>query len=97
LSEERITTVHQEAPIPKSKKAQTSSYCASEGMCLGFLFAVCRAFYPIMRLVCLADSKLPCLHLLKYFVLQADCMMKEHLPKIELAYSYISEPSWVTL
>ncbi len=55
--------------------------------CVGdFLFAVCHAFYPIMRLVCLADSKLPCMHLLKYFLHQEDCMMREHLQKVELAY-----------
>ncbi len=49
-----------------------------------------------MRLVCLADSKLPCMHLLKYFMVQPDCMMKEHLPKIELAYSAIP-PHMITI
>lgn len=43
-----------------------------------FIFAVCRAFYPIMRIVRLADSKQPNMHLLKYYVLQADRMLAEY-------------------
>ncbi len=72
--------------ISKSKNEQASSCCTSERMCLGFLFTVHHTFYPIMRFVLLADSKIPCMHLLKYFLRQEDCMMREHLQKVELAY-----------
>lgn len=54
-----------------------------------FVFAVCRAFHPIMQLIRLCDSKVPNMHLLKYFVMQADCMLMEYGPKIETTFAAI--------
>ncbi len=48
-----------------------------------FIYSCCQAFYPIMHLVRLADSKIPNMHFLKYDVLQSDQMLEKYLPKVE--------------
>ncbi len=55
-----------------------------------YLFAIARAFYPIMRIVCLADCCTPGMDKLKYCFLQADCVLKEQLPKIDIAYASLA-------
>ena len=48
-----------------------------------FIFAICRATYACMRVLCLADMKVPAMGKLYFYVLQADAMLKEHLPLVE--------------
>ncbi len=55
-----------------------------------FLFAIARAFYPIMRIVRLADCRTPGMDKLKYYILQADRILKEELPKIDIAYASLA-------
>jgi len=55
-----------------------------------YLFAIARAFYPLMRIVRLADCREPAMDKLKYYVLQADRVLKEQLPKIDIAHSALA-------
>ncbi len=55
-----------------------------------YLFAIARAFYPLMRIVHLADCQAPGMDKLKYYVLQADRVLKEQLPKIDIAYAALA-------
>ncbi len=44
-----------------------------------------------MRFVRMADSKQPCMHLLKFYILQHDQTLKEYLSKVEFIYAVISQ------
>ena len=55
-----------------------------------YLFAIACAFYPLMRIVHLADCCAPGMDKLKYYVLQADRVLKEQLPKIDIAYAALA-------
>ncbi len=55
-----------------------------------YLFAIARAFYPLMSIVRLADCCAPGMDKLKYHVLQADRVLKEKLPKIDIAYAALA-------
>ncbi len=56
-----------------------------------FVFAACHVFHPIMQLICLCDLKIPNMHLLKYYVMQADRMLKEYSPKVDMTYAVIPQ------
>ncbi len=55
-----------------------------------YLFAIARAFYPIMRIVRLADCHTLGMDKLKYYAVQADSVLKEQLPKIDIAHASLA-------
>ncbi len=93
----------EEDSIPKATEADSKVVptiiailsCPSERVCIwDFVFAVCSAFHPIMRFIHLCYSKVPNRHILKYFVLQAVCMLQEYDPKIETTYAALPKNIW---
>ncbi len=73
----------------RAKKHRMVVVALTKEVVWDFIYSCCQAFYPIMRLVRLADSKIPNMHLLKYYVLQSDRMLEKYLPKVELSYASI--------
>ncbi len=55
-----------------------------------YLFSIACAFYYILSVVCLADCCIPAMEKLKYYVLQADHVLQEELPKIDIAYATLA-------
>ena len=47
-----------------------------------FHFAVIQALYPLYRLLCLADMKEPGIDKVKYYVMQADCLLDDGIGNI---------------
>ncbi len=72
-----------------AQNEQACGYGSPEGACLGFFVCNMLPQSSYHKESQLANSRLPFMHLLKYFVPQTDQMMEEHFTKIELAYTTI--------
>jgi hypothetical protein len=56
------------------------------------LFVMCRALYAPMRVLCLADQKIPAMDKLYYYVLQTDRMLPKYLQDAkECATSFLTD------
>ena len=61
------------------------------------IFYVCRAFYGPMRVLRLADTKVPSMDKLLYYVKIADEMLETYLPMVDKAYSELSMNQFLNL
>ena len=70
------------------------SFCAlvQQDDLWAYIFSVCRAFYPVMRVLRLADSKIPVMDKLYYYVRLADRMMLRYLPDVRVAFDKVVSP-----
>ncbi len=75
----------------KLKRHRNIAIVLSKERVFDFIFAICLAFYAVFYLILLADSKQPCMHLLKSYVLQFDRTLDKYFPKIELKYATIPQ------
>ena len=73
-----------------------SSLAQNEGL-WEYIFKVCRAFYPVMRVLRLADSKIPVMDKLYFYVRMADQMMEKYLPYVELAYKCVVTADFLSI
>ena len=73
-----------------------SSLAQNEGL-WEYIFKVCRAFYPVMRVLRLADSKIPVMDKLYFYVRMADHMMEKYLPDVESAYKSVVTDDFLSI
>ena len=62
-----------------------------------YIFSVCRAFYPVMRVLRLADSKIAVMDKLYFYVRMADTMMEKYLPAVESSFASVVTADFRTI
>ena len=62
-----------------------------------YIFTMCRAFYPVMRVLPLADSKIAVMDKLYFYVRMADKMMAKYLPAVESSFQEIVSTNFQTI
>jgi hypothetical protein len=59
-----------------------------------FLFAICKAFYPLFRLLRLTDTRIGGIDKVKYYIMQVDRLLKPGLEQILELWKKPSSPHW---